>query len=68
MDINNSQNTNQIIYNIIISCIVIKLIFKKDNIDFRFKLTTWDNVEQKNIKSILGNKSRNQECNYRRSN
>ena len=42
-------------------------IFKKDNLEFRFKMIMWDNVAKKNVKSILANKSINQEYNYIRS-
>ena len=67
MDVNNTQNINRIIDSIIMSCIALKEIFKKDNLEFRFKIIMWDNVAKKNVKSILANKSINQEYNYIRS-
>ena len=67
MDVNNSQNINRIIDSIIMSCIAVKEIFKRDNISFRFKIITWDNIAKKNVKAILDKKSVNQEYNYIRS-
>ena len=56
MDVNNTQNINQIIDGIMMSCIAIKEIFKRDNISFRFKIIMWDNIAKKNVKSILAKK------------
>jgi len=67
LDVNNSQNINRIIDSIIMSCIAVKEIFKRDNISFRFKIITWDNIAKKNVKAILDKKSVNQEYNYIRS-
>lgn len=67
MDVNNSQNINRIIDGIIMSCIAVKDIFKRDNIVFRFKIIMWDDVAKKNVKSILAKKSSNEEYNYIRS-
>ena len=64
MDVNNTQNINQIIDGIMMSCIAIKEIFKRDNISFRFKIIMWDNIAKKNVKSILAKKNINQEHNY----
>src|SRR5699024_3886444 len=64
MDVNNTQNINQIIDGIMMYCIAIKYIFKRDNISFRFKIIMWDNIAKKNVKSILAKKNINQEHNY----
>lgn len=64
IDINNTQNINKIIQNIIVSCIVMCNIFKDSNIEFRFKLVTWDEVAKDNIKSKLISMEPYKEMNY----
>lgn len=67
MDINNTQNINKIIQNIISSCIVMCNIFKDSNIEFRFKLVTWDEVAKNNIKNKLVRREPYKEMNYIRN-
>lgn len=67
MDVNNSQNINKIIDNIIISCIVLRGIFKEINIELRFKIVVWDAIAKENIKGILNKKNINEEYNYIRN-
>ena len=67
MDVNNSQNINRIIDGIIMSCIAVKDIFKRDNIAFRFKIIMWDDAAKKNVKFTLAKKSSKEEYNYIRS-
>ncbi|RGX13696.1 hypothetical protein [Paraclostridium sordellii] len=67
MDVNNSQNINKIIDNIIISCIVLRGIFKESNIEFRFKIVVWDAIAKENVKCILNKKNTNEEYNYIRN-
>ena len=67
MDVNNSQNINKIIDNIIISCIVMRGIFKEINVEFRFKIVMWDAIAKENVKSILNKKNINEEYNYIRN-
>lgn len=67
MDVNNSQSINKIIDNIIISCIVMRGIFKEINIEFRFKIVMWDAIAKENVKSMLNKKNINEEYNYIRN-
>ena len=67
MDVNNTQNTKQIIDNIIATCIVLCNIFNGENIEFRFRLLVWDDIAKYNIKGKLGKIEPNQGRNYIRN-
>lgn len=67
MDINNTQNANKMIDNIILTCAVMRDIFKNGDIEFRFRILVWDDVAKNNVKSILGKCANYQERNFIRN-